>query len=173
MDSLGAPVSGRAAALSFKSDQHLRISILTYSLTLTLQHTTTPLSNTVLSQTTALTNDVRQFQFGYGQQFITGTNAQLTFWSSRSNVNSPANLLNPATSGYLDLYVTQNLLQGFKVAVNNRNIRVAKNNMKVTDLQLKRQVITTVSAILNVYGDLVEFQRRCAYQGAVAVEGAK
>src|SRR5579859_1372514 len=120
-------------------------------------HTTTPLSNTVLSQTTALTNDVRQFQFGYGQQFITGTNAQVTFWSSRSRVNSPANLINPATSGYLDLYVTQNLMQGFSVAVNNRNIRVAKNNMKVTDLQLKRQVITTISAILNIYWDLVSF----------------
>ena len=43
-------------------------------------------------------------------------------------MNSPANLLNPATTGYLDLYVTQNLLQGFGVGVNNRNIRVAKNN---------------------------------------------
>src|SRR6202011_1396529 len=38
-----------------------------------------------------------------------------------------------------------------------RNIRVQKNNMKVTDLQLKRQVITTVSAILNLYWDLVSF----------------
>jgi outer membrane protein len=120
-------------------------------------HTTTPLSNTVLSQTTSLTNDVRQFQFGYGQQFITGTNAQVTFWSSRSRVNSPANLLSPSNSGYLDLYVTQNLMQGFSVGVNNRNIRVAKNNMKVTDLQLKRQVITTISAILDIYWDLVSF----------------
>jgi outer membrane protein len=120
-------------------------------------HTTTPLSNTVLSQISALTNDVRQFQFGYSQQFITGTNAQLTFWSSHNRVNSPANLLNPATSGYLDLYVTQNLLQGLSVGVNNRNIRVAKNNTKVTDLQLKRQVITTISAILNIYWDLVSF----------------
>ena len=41
--------------------------------------------------------------------------------------------------------------------MNNRNIRVAKNNMKVTDLQLKRQVITTVSAVLNLYWDLVSF----------------
>ena len=49
------------------------------------------------------------------------------------------------------------MLQGFGVAVNNRNIRVAKNNTKVTDLQLKRQVITTVSAVLNLYWDLVSF----------------
>ncbi len=121
------------------------------------QHLTTPLSNTILSQTTALTNDQRQFQFGYGQQFISGTSMQATYSSFRSRLNSPAPFLNPATNGYLDLYFTQNLLQGFSIAVNNRNIRVAKNNLKVTDLQLKRQVITTVSAILNLYWDLVSF----------------
>lgn len=120
-------------------------------------HLTTPLSNTILSQTSALTNDIRQFQIGYGQQFLTGTNAQFTYSSTRNRVNSPANLLNPATSGNLDFYVTQNLMQGLSIAVNNRNIRVAKNNMRVTDLQLRRQVITTVSAILNLYWDLVSF----------------
>ena len=120
-------------------------------------HVTTPLSNTILSQTSALTNDLRQFQVGYGQQFLTGTNGQITYYSSHSHVNSPANLLNPATSGYLDLYITQNLLQGFGIAVNNRNIRVAKNNTKVSTLQLKRQVVTTISAVLNLYWDLVSF----------------
>jgi outer membrane protein len=121
------------------------------------QHTTTPLSNTFLSQVNSLLNDSRMFQFGFGRSFITGTNAQFTFFSYRSTLNSPANVLNPYTQGYLDLYVTQNLLQGFSVAVNNRNIRVARNNMKVTDLQVKRQVITTASAAMNLYWDLVSF----------------
>jgi outer membrane protein len=120
-------------------------------------HLTTPLSNTILSQTTALTNDQQQYQFGYGQQFLSGSSLQLTYGSTRSRVNSPSPFLNPSTSGYLDFYVTQNLLQGLSIAVNNRNIRVAKNNIKVTDLQLKRQVVTTVSAILNLYWDLVSF----------------
>jgi outer membrane protein TolC len=65
--------------------------------------------------------------------------------------------LNPYTNGDLDLQVTQNLLQGFGSAVNTRNIRVQKNNLKVTDLQFKQQVITTVSAVLNLYWDLVAF----------------
>ena len=34
---------------------------------------------------------------------------------------------------------------------------MAKNNMKVTDLNVKLQVITTVSAALNLYWDLVSF----------------
>ena len=121
------------------------------------QHLTTPLSNTILSQTTALTNDQRQFQLGYGQQFLFGTSAYVTYGSSHSLQNSPSPFLNPATNGFVDLYLTQNLLQGFGIAVNNRNIRVAKNNIKVSSLQMKRQVITTVSAVLNLYWDLVTF----------------
>ncbi|HEX4809991.1 MAG TPA: TolC family protein [Bryobacteraceae bacterium] len=120
-------------------------------------HSTTPLSNTLLSEIPALVNDSRLYEFGYVQQFVTGAGVQATYYSYRSQINSPANVLNPYTQGYLDLYLTQNLLQGWGISVNNRNIRVAKNNMKVTDLQLKRQVITTVAAILNLYWDLVSF----------------
>ena len=122
------------------------------------QHNTTPLSNTVLSKIPFLLNDSQSFQVGYAQQFITGTSAQLTYSSNRSKLNSPATLLNPFTNASLDLYISQPLLQGFSRVVNNRNIRVAKNNMKVTDLQFKRQVVVTISAILNLYWDLVSFQ---------------
>ncbi len=121
------------------------------------QHSTAPQSNVLLNETAALVNDSRFIEFGYGQSFLTGTNYQVTFESYRSAVNSPANVLNPYTQGYLDFYITQNILQGLHIGVNNRNIRVAKNNMKVTDLQLKLQVITTVSAVLNLYWDLVSF----------------
>ncbi len=121
------------------------------------QHSTTPLSNTILAQIPFQLNDSRQFQLGYAQSFVSGTSAQLFYSSTHNHVNSPAFVLNPFTNGFLDLFVTQNLMQGFGVAVNNRNIRVQRNNMKVTDLQLKRQVITTVSAVLNLYWDLVSF----------------
>ena len=83
--------------------------------------------------------------------------AQVTYASSYFHLNSQLFSLNPYTSGDLDLQVTQNLLQGFGRAVNGRNIRVQKNNVKVSDLQFKQQVITTVSAALNLYWDLVSF----------------
>ncbi|MEO7142731.1 MAG: TolC family protein, partial [Bryobacteraceae bacterium] len=94
----------------------------------------------------------------YQQSFLPGTSVSLSFSKTRSSVNSPSSLLNPALSGNMDLYVTQNLLQGFGRSVNNRNIRVARNNAKVTDLQLQQQIITTVSAVLNLYWDLVSFK---------------
>jgi len=120
-------------------------------------HTTTPLTNQLLDETAALTNDYRYFVFQFSQQFITGTNAQFTFYDSRSLENSPTNLFNPSLSAFLDLQINQNLLQGFNIGVNNRDIRIAKNNMKVSNLQLKLQVATTVSAALNLYWDLVSF----------------
>jgi outer membrane protein len=65
--------------------------------------------------------------------------------------------LNPSTSSALSLNITQNLLQGFGIAVNARNIHIAKNNREVSDLQFKSQVINIVAAIINLYWDLVSF----------------
>lgn len=120
-------------------------------------HNTIPETNLVLDQTTALTTDYHQIVMQYYQQFITGTSAQLTFYDNHSLQNTPVNTLNPYSTGFLDLQINQPLLQGFQMAVNNRDIRIAKNNQKVSDLQLKLQVITTVSAALNLYWDLVSF----------------
>ena len=122
-----------------------------------LGHYTTPETNLVLNQTTALTQDYRQFVFQYGQQFVSGTSAQFTIYDYRSLLNSATPLFNPSYTGFFDFQITQNLLQGLSVGVNNRDIRVARNNIKVSKLQLKLQVATTVSAVLNLYWDLVSF----------------
>lgn len=121
------------------------------------QHSTSPESNILLVGVPAFVASSQQFNVGYVQQFPTGTVAQLTFGSTRERVNSPYFAVNPFINGFLDFVVQQPLLQGWGRAVNNRYIRVAKNNAKVSDLQLKRQVVTTISAILNLYWDLVSF----------------
>ncbi len=120
-------------------------------------HNTAPQTNTVATGTTSLIQDQRSYFYSYSQQFLTGTSAQASFSSNRILVNSPFYSLNPYTTGTIDINVNQNILQGFSVAVNNRNIRVARNNMKVMDLTVKLQVITTISAVLNLYWDLVSF----------------
>jgi outer membrane protein len=120
-------------------------------------HYTSPISNPISTGVASLIQDYRTYVAQYQQSFLTGTFTQLTYGSTYNKYNSPYNDVNPYTTGYLDLVVNQNLLQGFGISVNNRNIRVAKNNLKVTDIQLKLQVITTVSAVLNLYWDLVSF----------------
>lgn len=121
------------------------------------QHATSPQSNTILTGTTSLIQKSRTYQAQYAQNLNFGLSAQLTYASQYISLNSQFFSLNPYTTGSLDLQVTQNLLQGFGRAVNGRNIRVQRNNVKVSDLQFKQQLIATVAAVLNLYWDLVSF----------------
>jgi outer membrane protein TolC len=86
-----------------------------------------------------------------------GAAVSASFTVSRTTTNSPSELLNPVNNGTLSATISQNLLQGFGTSVNTRYIRIARNNARVTDLQLKQQIITTISAVLNLYWDLVAF----------------
>ncbi len=135
--------------------------IASFDPTLTLigsaAHTTSPQSNTILTGTTALIQQTRTFQAVYNQNWDFGLGAQFTYYNQYTNVNSALFSIDPYTSGYLDLQITQNLLYGFGSAVNGRNIRVQKNNIKVSNLQFRSQVATTVSSVLNLYWDLVGF----------------
>ena len=120
-------------------------------------HFTSPQSNTVLTGTTAVVLEQRQFQGQFSQYTDFGLYGQLTYGSTYNSYNSLAFDVNPYYSAYLDLQFTQNLLQGFGRPVLGRNIKVAKNNEKASTLQFKQQVITTVSSVLNLYWDLVSF----------------
>ena len=120
-------------------------------------HSTSVQSNTFLTGTTALVSSTRTFQSQIVKNFDWGLTGQLTFASTRIGLNSQLFNLNPYTQGFLDLQVTQNLLQNFGRAVIGRNIRVQKNNVKVSMLQFQQQLIATVSAALNLYWDLVSF----------------
>jgi outer membrane protein TolC len=118
-------------------------------------HLSRPQSNTVATGTTALVIDTRSATAAIQQGFITGTTVSLGYnqsFTENNNVRSDLNLLN---QGSLELNVTQRLLQGFGIAVNNRNIRIAKNNLRVADLTFRQQVITTVANIIGLYWDLV------------------
>jgi len=93
----------------------------------------------------------------YQQGFQTGTSVSLGLNNSTAVGNSSTTLFNPVTSSSLGITVTQPLLQGFGLAVNQRQIRIAKNNRELSDLTFKLQVITTVAAVMDLYWDLVTF----------------
>jgi outer membrane protein TolC len=73
------------------------------------------------------------------------------------NQNATTALFNPYDSGSLSLSITQNLLNGFGMAVNKRAYHKARNNLKANDLTFKSQVISTVASVVNLYWDLVTF----------------
>src|SRR5207248_11489956 len=69
----------------------------------------------------------------------------------------PTSDFNQLDHGSLSVSVTQNLLNGFGLAVNNRAIRIAKNQLHISDLTFKQQVISTVNNVVSLYWDLVSF----------------
>ncbi|MGA2329703.1 MAG: TolC family protein [Bryobacteraceae bacterium] len=120
-------------------------------------HQSSPQANTVTTGTTSVAVDGRSSSVGFSQGFVTGTSVSLGWTTSTVSSNNLFNNLNPNTASNVSLTVTQRLLQGFGLAVNNRNIRVARNSQKVTDLAFKQQVIATVAQIVAAYWDLVSF----------------
>ena len=120
-------------------------------------HTTNPQTSTLVTGTNSFINNSQLVSFNYQQGFTTGTAVTFGFANQSVSSNSLRAEINPSGSGSFTLNITQNLLQGFGRAVNERNIKIARNNREISDLVFRAQVITTVSAIINLYWDLVSF----------------
>jgi outer membrane protein len=118
-------------------------------------HTTTPQSNTIITGTPALITNSSTANFGISQTFASGGSAALTFNNNAQNQNSFRSSVNPSTISSLDLTITQPLLQGFGLALNNRAIRIAKNNVKAADYVFRQQLTNTVANIVALYWNLV------------------
>jgi outer membrane protein len=118
-------------------------------------HTSSPQQNTVTTGTSALVSTNTVANFSVSDNFSSGGAVTLSYDNTFSSQNAYLNTLNPVTTAYIDLTVSQPLLQGFGVAFNNRPIRVAKNNLRAADLVFKQQVIVTVETVVQAYWLLV------------------
>ncbi len=121
-------------------------------------HQTAVETTTAITGTTAFVTQYKNWVMGVQQGYWTGTTVQLyTSATFGLNQNATTALFNPVDQGSMNLSITQNLLNGFGLAVNKRSFHVAKNNLRVTDLQFQEQVIATVANVVNLYWDLVSF----------------
>jgi outer membrane protein TolC len=121
-------------------------------------HTTQIETSTVVTGTTAFTTNYKSWIAGVQESYWTGTTVQ--FFTSSTfglNQNATTSQFNPVDQASANVSITQNLLNGFGIAVNKRALHVAKNNLRVTDLQFLQQVISTVANVVNLYWDLVSF----------------
>src|SRR6185437_2737120 len=81
-------------------------------------HSTNPVSNTFTTIVNAVQTNSRLFNFSYSQGFASGTNFSLALNNQRLQQNILTNVLNPSTTSSLDFQISQNLLNGFGLAVN-------------------------------------------------------
>lgn len=120
-------------------------------------HSTNLQSSSFASGTPTQIFNAGNTSVGIQQGFLSGTTATLGYTSQNIASNNVRSEINPVRTGNVNLQVTQRLLQGFGFAVNSRNIRIAKNSIRLNDLVFKQQVIAIVSSVINLYTDLVSF----------------
>jgi outer membrane protein TolC len=123
-----------------------------------LDDRTTPVNNPFISGTVslaALQTHTTQFNEQFSRGFETGTNLTVCWNNTRSSSTSTANFFNPAVQSALSVGFSQALLNGFGIAVNTRNIRIAKNNRKIADWAFALQAITAITSTITAYWELV------------------
>ena len=123
----------------------------------TWAHATNLQSSSFASGTPTQIFNAGNTSVGIQQGFLSGTTATLGYTSQNLASNNVRSEINPVRTGNVNLQVTQRLLQGFGFAVNSRNIRIAKNSIRLNDLVFKQQVIAIISSVINLYTDLVSF----------------
>src|ERR1019366_67967 len=123
--------------------------------TSTFSHTSTPQPNVVQSFPPVLISNTRVYTGAFQEGFLSGGAVNLSYSDHYLNENAPTDVLNPSSAPNLSIAFQHNLLQGFGVAVNARNITVARMNLRISDLNFKTQIINTVTNVLNLYYGLV------------------
>lgn len=103
----------------------------------------------------SLRTHTAQYNTQYSQGFHTGTAFAVSWNNTRSSTSSTFNLFNPAVQSSIFLSVSQELLNGFGLLPNTRNIRIAKINRKIADWQFTQQAITTITNTIIDYWELV------------------
>ena len=121
-------------------------------------HQTQILTSTTFTGTSSLVDSYKNLTYGVQESYWTGTTVAVGLSSVFNyNQNATTAVFNPYDSGSLSLSITQNLLNGFGLAVNKRAYHKARNNLKANDLTFKEQVISTVAGVVSLYWDLVTF----------------
>jgi outer membrane protein len=121
----------------------------------------TPINNPFISGTgtsataPAIGSHTAQYNNQYSQFFPTGTSLTVTYDNTRATSSPSANFFNPDVQSSLFVSFSQSLLSGFGLAVNHRNIIIAKNNRKIADLAFEQQAITTTTNAITAYWELV------------------
>jgi outer membrane protein len=130
----------------------------------------TPINNPFISGTgitataPAIGSHTAQYNNQYSQFFPTGTSLTVTYDNTRATSAPSANLFNPDVQSSLFVSFNQSLLSGFGLAVNHRNIIIAKNNRKIADLAFEQQAITTTTSAITAYWELAYARANVAVQ---------
>jgi len=115
---------------------------------------TTP-ATTVLAGAASPTTLTGAYSIGFAQSLLTGSIIAVDAAMNRNSSNNNFSTFNPSWSGSLRYSFTQHLARDFGRAINAHQIRIAKNNEKMSEVQFERQLIDLVAQAQRAYWDLV------------------
>lgn len=95
------------------------------------------------------------YTLGFGQSLETGTNVGVDFSLNRSSSNNAFNTFNPSWLGLIRYSATQHLLRDYGRTNGTRQIRIAQNNVKISETQFEMQVVDLLTQAQKTYWDLV------------------
>jgi outer membrane protein TolC len=151
--SSGGGASSVGAASSFFGTQSVSLDPVMFGQFQWGHYTNLQTSNFVTGTSTVV-NEQSFSGLGVQKGFTSGATVNLNWNNSLSDSNQQRLFVNPSLRTWLNLRISQPLLQGFGRSVNARQIRVARNNREVSDLVFKQQIIAVVSRIQLSYWDL-------------------
>ncbi|HEX4283616.1 MAG TPA: TolC family protein [Terracidiphilus sp.] len=107
------------------------------------------------------------YDFTYTQGFVPGTALSLGWNNSRTTTTNFFSSYSPQILSSFNAKVTQHLLQGAGIWVNNRFVYEAILDRRITDSTFRQQVLATVNQVENIYWVVVS-----AYEDVQAKEHA-
>ena len=90
------------------------------------------------------------YNFTYAQGFVTGTSANVT-WNNSRITSTGFSSYSPELYSTFQATVTQHLLQGAGIFVNNRFVYEANLDRRITDSTFRQQILSTVNQVENIY----------------------
>ncbi len=95
------------------------------------------------------------WNFGVQQEIQTGARLSVGFNNNKRDTNNVFSTFNPVYNSSLSFNLTQPLLKNFGIDAPRLNLKVAKKNREITDVQFRQTVINTVAVVKGYYYELL------------------
>lgn len=102
-----------------------------------------------------LVNKTTTYNFGAEQLLKTGGNLRVDFNNNRGSTNSVFSSFNPSFNASLNANLSQPFMRNFKIDANRLQLRVARKNREISDVQFQQTVTNTVANVKDLYYDLI------------------
>jgi outer membrane protein TolC len=102
-----------------------------------------------------VTTKTELWNFGLSQYLPTGASVNVAFNNNKADSNNVFNTFNPTYSSNLVGSISQPLLRNFKIDSGRAQIRIAKKNREISDVQFRQTVVNTVANVKALYYNLI------------------